>query len=63
MEDKISRLVLSDPVTTPRNVIACIRNLASNVFESNILFLETKILLHAEMLNVYSGQEGLTKQV
>lgn len=63
MEDKISRLVLSDPVTTPRNVIACIHNLASNVSESNILFLETKILLHAELLNVYSRQEDLTKQV
>lgn len=63
MEDKISRLVLSNAVMTPRNVTACIRNLASNVYESNILFLETKILLHAELLNVYSQEEGLAKQV
>lgn len=63
MEDKVSRLVLSDPITTPRNVTTCIRNLAANVCESNVLFLETKVLLHAELLNVYSQQEGLTKQV
>lgn len=64
MEDRLAPLIFSGASgLTLRNVTLLLRNLAANVFESNNLFLETKVLLHSSLVNVYSRHEDQSLRV
>ncbi|KAF4546017.1 uncharacterized protein LTHEOB_4669 [Lasiodiplodia theobromae] len=57
MEEKIARLVFSGPKAPQSNVMLHVKNLARAVIECNEAFVESKILLSAEIL---SGRSNLT---
>lgn len=57
MEEKIARLVFSGPKAPQSNVLRHVKNLARAVIECNEAFVESKIILSAEIL---SGRSTLT---
>lgn len=63
MEEKIVRLLSVDGKQYRYNIMRVVKGLAESIIEINATFIDTKILIHSSMTNVFSTMEDHSQQV